>query len=64
MHNKFWMLKGSAGAPTQPYPSREAAERRAEQIAVESGKPCYVLEAVAVYLPEVVPTTVTRKDIP
>lgn len=49
---KFWMLKGSAGAPVQPYFSRESAEKRAQAIAEESGRPCYVLEAIAVYMPE------------
>ena len=50
---KFWMIKGSLGAPVVIYHDLDTARARAVQVARESGKLAFVLEAVAVAVPEI-----------
>lgn len=54
-YEKFWMIKGSLGAPVVVFHDLDTARSRAMQIARESGKTAFVLEAVEALVPEVQP---------
>lgn len=52
MGEKFWMVKGCLGSPVAIFHSELTARNRAFEIAMESGQPSYLLEAVRVFTPD------------
>lgn len=48
---KFWMIKGSLGAPVVSYHDKQTAIERMKAIAIESGRVAFLLEAVMVASP-------------
>ena len=60
---KFWMLKGSLGAPAVLFHDINCARVRAEQIAVESGRPVYLLEVIEVFTPRPLPAPEVTREV-